>query len=65
MKQILTILFLIFLACKAYAWYGVSPYAYCAGDPVNYVDPSGESTQAVFDSVGHYTIKGGDINEFY
>ena len=63
MKQILTILFLIFLACKAYAWYGVSPYAYCAGDPVNYVDPSGESTQAVFDSVGHYTIKGGDIND--
>lgn len=41
MKQMLTILFLTFLACKAYAWYGVSPYAYCAGDPVNNVDPDG------------------------
>ena len=41
MKQILAILFLTILACKAYAWYGVSPYAYCAGDPVNNVDPDG------------------------
>lgn len=41
MKQVLIILFLTFLACKAYAWYGVSPYAYCAEDPVNCVDVDG------------------------
>ena len=51
------------VAFEAEAWYGVSPYAYCAGDPVNYVDPTGERTQAVLDSAGHYTIVGGDIND--
>lgn len=29
------------MAFDAEAWYGISPYAYCAGDPVNYVDPDG------------------------
>lgn len=29
------------MAFEAEAWYGISPYAYCAGDPVNYVDPDG------------------------
>lgn len=24
-------------------YYGLSPYAYCAGDPVNYIDPNGKS----------------------
>ena len=27
---------------KAEDYYGISPYAYCAGDPVNCVDPKGE-----------------------
>ena len=26
-------------------YYHISPYAYCAGDPVNYVDPTGEYTK--------------------
>lgn len=33
MKQILTVL-LTLLACKAYAWYGGSPHAYSARNPV-------------------------------
>ena len=28
-------------------YYHISPYAYCAGDPVNYVDPTGEYTYYV------------------
>ena len=28
---------------KAESYYPISPYAYCAGDPVNYVDPEGFS----------------------
>lgn len=65
MKQTLFYITLIILtishASLVLAWRHVSPYAYCAGDPVNCVDPTGESTQAVLDSAGHYTIKGGDI----
>ena len=26
---------------KSEDWYGISPYSYCAGDPVNFVDPDG------------------------
>lgn len=34
-------------------YYGISPYAYCAGDPVNLVDPDGKDIY-VFDSSGNY-----------
>ena len=27
---------------KSEDWYGISPYSYCAGDPVNFVDPDGK-----------------------
>ena len=54
MKQMLTILFLTFFACKAYAWYGVSPYAYCAGDPVNCVDVDGDSVTVLINQDGAY-----------
>ena len=27
-----------------YAYYDISPYAYCCGDPVNAIDPDGRST---------------------
>lgn len=58
MKQILAILFLTILACKAYAWYGVSPYAYCAGDPVNCVDVDGREWNYITNSDGsvHITL---------
>ncbi len=36
-------------------YYGISPYAYCAGDPVNLVDPDGKSTdEFVFDTNGRF-----------
>lgn len=52
MKRLRIFFFAIisFMAIEAYAWYGVSPYAYCAGDPVNNIDPTGESTYALTDS---------------
>ena len=33
--------------------YGVNPYAYCNGDPVNYVDPEGQKVSAVFNRYTH------------
>ena len=27
-------------------YYGINPYVYCAGDPVNLVDPKGTATRA-------------------
>lgn len=46
MKRIATYLTLILLSLlavpQAYAWRHVSPYAYCAGDPVNNVDTDGK-----------------------
>ena len=32
---------------------GITPYAYCAGDPVNYVDPTGEKIYMLFYTVGN------------
>ena len=32
---------------KAESFYHISPYTYCAGDPVNMVDPDGEATKAI------------------
>ena len=29
-------------------YYGISPYAYCAGNPVNLVDPTGEESKPLF-----------------
>ena len=34
-------------------YYGVNPYAYCSGDPVNYVDPEGQKVSAVFNRYTH------------
>ena len=42
---------------------GVSPYAYCAGDPMNLVDPNGKSTWVTAKSNGTYVVCGGDIND--
>ena len=36
-------------------YYGISPYAYCAGDPVNCVDPTGEDAYYV-DSLGNVIL---------
>ena len=35
-------------------YYGVSPYAYCAGDPVNLVDVDGENTGDYYSYWGYY-----------
>ena len=45
---------------KAEAFYHISPYAYCAGDPVNLVDPDGEAWKPtkhsnLIDGTSYYT----------
>ena len=47
--------------CEKY--YSVSPYAYCAGNPVNLVDPSGESTWVYQNEDGTYTVFNGDLED--
>ena len=45
-------------------YYNISPYAYCAGDPVNCIDPTGCSTRVVKnDSTGHYDVIGGNLED--
>ena len=39
---------------KAEEFYHISPYAYCAGDPVNMVDPDGEVCGVYYDEYGNY-----------
>ncbi|MBE6195273.1 MAG: hypothetical protein E7140_06045 [Rikenellaceae bacterium] len=39
---------------KAESFYHISPYTYCAGDPVNLVDPDGEIIKVVADGEIHY-----------
>ena len=44
-------------------YYNLSPYTYCAGNPVRYVDPTGRSTWVYENEDGTYTVLGGDIND--
>ena len=43
-------------------YYSISPYAYCAGNPVNLVDPEGKDTY-VFDENGQYLWKNEEKGE--
>ena len=38
-------------------YYGISPYAYCAGNPVNLVDPSGEDDYKINKKDGKWTVR--------
>ena len=42
-------------------YYGISPYAFCNNNPVNFVDLDGRSTWVVANPNGTYTIKGGNL----
>lgn len=46
-KFILSILIISLFVGNTYAYRHISPYAYCAGDPVNLVDPDGRQTVVV------------------
>jgi RHS repeat-associated protein len=37
-------------------YYGISPYAYCAGNPVNLVDPKGDSLAVLTIGIGHLAM---------
>ncbi len=46
-------------------YYGISPYAYCAGNPVNYVDPDGRVPRVyVYHGIpGHAFVTAGEGNK--
>ena len=47
--------------CEKY--YHISPYTYCAGNPVKYVDPDGMETHVAANKNGTYTVIGGKLND--
>ena len=47
--------------CEKY--YGVSPYAYCANNPVNHIDTDGRSTWVINKGDGKYQVVGGNLND--
>lgn len=44
-------------------YYDVSPYAYCANDPVNLVDPDGTHTRVRDNGDGTYTVLDGELDD--
>lgn len=44
-------------------YYHISPYAYCAGNPVNYVDLDGRSTWVIDYAEGQYQVVGGNLDD--
>ena len=44
-------------------YYGVSPYAFCNNNPVNFVDPDGRSTYVKALKDGRYQIEGGNLED--
>ena len=47
--------------CEKY--YSISPYAYCANNPVINIDPDGRSTKVKLLEDGTYQVIGGDIDD--
>ena len=47
--------------CETYTW--LSPYLYCANNPVNAFDPDGRSTWVTDLGDGKYQVIGGDLND--
>ena len=44
-------------------YYPISPFAYCAGDPINLIDPTGMHTLVIHKGDGIYKVVGGELNE--
>ena len=43
---------------KAEDFYQISPFSYCAGDPINFIDPTGENIAVIlqYGSIGHMAL---------
>ena len=46
LKKILMAVAVLMVTVDANAWTWMSPYAYCLGNPVNFIDPDGERPKA-------------------